>query len=95
MVLIGSKSALGVSSITGTANDPNSLISNNVYTIYGDRNGCIWAGQEGGISRFDPATDGFTNYWPVPDNPASLSNTVWGIYQDRSAALWWGHLVAR
>jgi uncharacterized phage protein (TIGR02216 family) len=43
------------------AGDPNSLISNNVYTIYGDRSGQMWLGMEGGISRFDPATDDFVN----------------------------------
>ena len=78
--------------------DPHSLISNNVYTIYGDRNGHMWVGQEGGISRFDPATDGFTNYRPVPDNPGSLANTVWVIYQDRSGTLWlgtWGGSLIR
>ena len=53
--------------------DPRSLISNNVYTIYGDRSGQMWVGLEGGISRFDPATDAFVNYRPIPDNPASLS----------------------
>ena len=42
--------------------DPRSLVSNNVYTIYGDRSGQMWLGLEGGISRFDPATDGFVNY---------------------------------
>jgi ligand-binding sensor domain-containing protein/signal transduction histidine kinase len=77
--------------------DPNSLASNNVYTIYGDRNGHIWVGQEDGLSRFDPATHGFTNYRPVPDNPASLANTVWIIYQDRSGTLclgtWGGALI--
>ena len=74
------------------------MISNNVYTIYGDRNGQMWLGLEGGISRFDPATDRFVNYRPVPDNPASLANTVWVIYQDRSGALWagtWGGVLVR
>ena len=78
--------------------DPRSLISNNVYTIYGDRSGQMWVGLEGGISRFDPATDAFVNYRPIPDNPASLSNTVWIIYQDRSGALWagtWGGVLVR
>ena len=78
--------------------DPRSLISNNVYTIYGDRSGQMWVGLEGGISRFDPATDGFVNYRPVPENPASLANTVWVIYQDRSGALWagtWGGVLIR
>src|SRR4030095_9216154 len=57
----------------------------------------MWRGLEGGISRFDPATDGFVNY-PVPDNPASLANTVWVIHQDRSGALWagtWGGVLIR
>jgi len=78
--------------------DPHSLISNNIYTIFGDRSGQIWIGQEGGLSRFNPATDGFTNYRPVPDNPDSLANTVWVIYQDRSGMLWlgtWGGTLSR
>jgi signal transduction histidine kinase len=57
----------------------------------------MWLGLEGGISRFDPATDGFVNY-PVPDNPASVANTVWVIHQDRSGALWagtWGGVLIR
>jgi ligand-binding sensor domain-containing protein/signal transduction histidine kinase len=72
------------------SDNPNSLISNNVYTIYGDRDGHIWVGQEGGVSRFDPATNGFINYRPVPSNPTSFANTVWTIYQDRSGTLWFG-----
>ena len=69
--------------------DPNSLISNNVFAIYGDRHGHMWVGQQGGLGRFDPATDQFTNFQPVPDNPASLANSVWIIYQDRSGTLWY------
>ena len=78
--------------------DPNSLISDNVYTIFGDRSGHMWVGQVGGLSRFDPARDGFTNYRPVPDHPASLENTVWVIDQDRSGTLWlgtWGGTLVR
>jgi ligand-binding sensor domain-containing protein/signal transduction histidine kinase len=70
--------------------DPNSLLSDNVFTIYRDRNGDMWVGQQNGISRFDPATDGFINYRPVPDNPGSLGNWVWVVYQDRSGTLWLG-----
>jgi ligand-binding sensor domain-containing protein/signal transduction histidine kinase len=78
--------------------DPNSLISDNVYTIYGDQHGHMWVGAQGGLGRFDPTTEGFTNYRPVPDNPASLANTVWVIYQDRSGTLWagtWGGVLIR
>jgi ligand-binding sensor domain-containing protein/signal transduction histidine kinase len=79
-------------------NRPDSLISDNVYTIFGDRKGQMWVGLEGGISRFNPATDTFVNYRPVPDDPASLSNTVWIFHQDRSGALWsgtWGGTLVR
>jgi ligand-binding sensor domain-containing protein len=51
------------------AGNPRSLVSNNVYTIYGDRSGQMWVGLEGGISRFDPATDGFVNYRPSQTMP--------------------------
>ncbi len=58
----------------------------------------IWVGHQYGIGRFDPATDRFTNYRPVPNNPASLANRVWVIYQDRSGTLWlgtWGGALIR
>ena len=50
----------------------------------------MWVGQQNGISRFDPATDGFVNYRPVPNNPDNLANWVWVIYQDRAGTLWLG-----
>jgi ligand-binding sensor domain-containing protein/signal transduction histidine kinase len=70
--------------------DPNGLMSDNVFTIYGDRNGHMWVGQQNGISRFDPATERFINYKPDPTNPNSLTNWVLTIYEDRSGALWLG-----
>ena len=70
--------------------DPHGLMSDNVFTIYGDRNGNMWVGQQNGISRFDPATEKFINYKPDPNNPDSLANWVWIIYQDRSGTLWLG-----
>jgi signal transduction histidine kinase/streptogramin lyase len=70
--------------------NPNSLISDGVYKIYGDRSGHIWVGQLYGISRFDPATEQFTNYRPDPRNPTWNGSSVSGIYQDRSGTLWLG-----
>ena len=70
--------------------DPNGLLSDNVFTIFGDRNGRMWVGQQSGISRFDSATDKFINYKPDSKTPDSLANWVWSIYQDRSGALWLG-----
>ena len=70
--------------------DSSSLISDNVITIYGDRNGRMWVGSQYGISHFDPATDRFTNYRPDPTKQTSLLNWIWSIYQDRSRTLWLG-----
>jgi ligand-binding sensor domain-containing protein/signal transduction histidine kinase len=70
--------------------DPDGLMSDNVFTIYGDRNGNMWVGQQNGVSRFDPATHRFINYRPDPNNPESLANWVWVIYEDRSGVLWLG-----
>jgi len=72
------------------ADDPHSLISDNVLGIYEGRNGQMWVAQQYGISRFDPATDGFANYQPDPKNPDSLANWVAVGYQDRSGTLWLG-----
>ena len=70
--------------------DPKSLISDDVISIHGDRDGQMWVGTQYGLSRFDPTTDGFTNYRPVGDHPASLNNWIWTIDQDRSGTLWLG-----
>ena len=70
--------------------DPNSLISDSVYTIYGDRNGHIWVGQLYGLSRLDPATEQFTNYRLDPSNPTWNGSSVSCIHQDRSGTLWLG-----
>jgi signal transduction histidine kinase/streptogramin lyase len=70
--------------------DPNSLLSDNVVTIYEDRNGQLWVGGQYGISRLNPETDNFTNYRPVASNPASLLNWIWAIFEDRAGTLWVG-----
>ena len=70
--------------------DPNSLLSDNVRKIYGDRSGHMWVGQQYGLSRLDPATEQFTNYRPDPRKRPWNASSVWGIYQDRSGTLWFG-----
>ena len=72
--------------------DPDSLMSDDVLSIYGDRDGHLWVGQFGGLSRFDPATERFTNYRPDPSNVATLAYSVSAILRDRSGTLWLGTL---
>jgi signal transduction histidine kinase/ligand-binding sensor domain-containing protein len=72
--------------------DPDSLMSDNVLSIYEDRSGRLWVGQFGGVSVFDRVTERFTNYRPDPSNSASLAYSVSAIHQDRSGTLWFGML---
>jgi signal transduction histidine kinase len=75
------------------------LISNDVLDIYEDRSGNLWVGQYGGLSRFDHATEKFTNYRPNPNDPTSLGHiAVRAICQDHTGIFWlgtWGGVLSR
>ncbi|MEJ2734766.1 MAG: GAF domain-containing protein [Anaerolineae bacterium] len=72
--------------------DPHSLSSNVVRSIYEDRQGVLWIGTDGGgLNRFDRDTGRFERFQNDPQNPHSLShNEVQTIYEDREGALWIG-----
>jgi len=70
--------------------DPNSLISDHVFTVYGDKSGHIWVGQRYGLSRLEPATGHFTNFRPDPKNRTNYGSSISSIYQDGSGAMWLG-----
>ena len=70
------------------ADDPNSLPSDHVLRIYGDRSGQIWVGHIDGIARLDPATEQFTFYRPDPKTPTEFGKAALAFYQDRSGVLW-------
>ncbi|MGO9940557.1 MAG: two-component regulator propeller domain-containing protein [Terracidiphilus sp.] len=68
--------------------DPNSLPSNHVIRIFGDRSGRLWVGHIDGVARLDPANGRFTFYRPDPKNPTKYGNAASGFYQDRSGTIW-------
>ncbi len=72
--------------------DPTSLSSDNVSTIFEDRDGNLWMGSlNGGLSRLGRDSDRFTRFARDPEDPQSLSgNTVIDIYQARDGTLWVG-----
>ena len=73
-------------------------MTDNVICVYEDRGGQLWVGQFGGVSRFDPVTERFTNYRPGRDDAASLAYSVSAIHRDRSGTLWfgtWGGILSR
>jgi len=72
--------------------DSRSLGHNESWTLHkGKVSGDIWsASWGGGISRYNLATDDFTNYKPDPNNPDSISRDgkIWWVYEDSQARIW-------
>jgi len=63
------------------------LVYEDVRFITEDRHGAIWVGTFGGVSRFDPERNTFTNY--TVENGLS-SNFVTAIHETSDGTLWFG-----
>jgi ligand-binding sensor domain-containing protein/signal transduction histidine kinase len=74
--------------------NPNSLSSDLVTSIFEDKAGLLWIGTaRGGLNCFDRETNTFTHYRHEPENPHSISsNTMFrkNISEDSSGNLWIG-----
>jgi ligand-binding sensor domain-containing protein len=72
--------------------NPNSLSSSDVMSVYEDRSKALWVGTAGGgLNRFDPETEQFVHYRHDPRNPGSLSDdNVYAVFEDRTGVLWAG-----
>lgn len=70
--------------------DPNSIGSNIITSIYESAWGMLWIGTDGGgLNKFDRESELFTHYINIPDDSNSLSgNTVNTIYEDKSSVIW-------
>ena len=63
------------------------LISNEANVFLQDRQGFLWIGTFGGLSRFDGAT--FANFVHAPTDSTSLAhNKVNSLYEDRTGFVW-------
>ena len=68
--------------------DPGSLDSHIVYTIFEDQHGTVWLGTIfGGLNRFDPATRTFTSFTTEDGLPGDW---IACILEDRQGYLWLG-----
>ncbi len=71
----------------------NSLVHNQIQTIFEDTDGTLWIGTYGGLSHYYPTTDRFENYTHNAEDPGSLSNNVVvSIVRDSAGNLWVGTL---
>ncbi|NQV16376.1 response regulator [bacterium] len=73
-------------------NDPNSLSTDKIFSLFVDSEGFLWIGTiNGGVDKFDPEKEQFTHHMHDPDDSNSVSqNFITTIYQDRSGTLWFG-----
>ncbi|HKJ37399.1 MAG TPA: two-component regulator propeller domain-containing protein [Anaerolineales bacterium] len=72
--------------------NPNSLSDRFINSIVEDSDGFIWIGtRQGGLNRYDPRTEKFSQYRHNDENPSSLSSDfVNALYVDSSDNLWVG-----
>jgi ligand-binding sensor domain-containing protein/signal transduction histidine kinase len=62
--------------------NPNSLTAGRVNTIWEDPAGIIWVGTNGGLNRYDPATERFSRFFQ--------DRAVFRIVADRQGGIWMG-----
>src|SRR3984885_3639371 len=67
-----------------------SLPSDAIGALYSDREGRIWVGSDGGLSRYDPITDGFVTYGDAMSAAKIRDSRVHAIREDHNGALWIG-----
>jgi signal transduction histidine kinase/ligand-binding sensor domain-containing protein len=73
-------------------NDKNSLSNNFINCLFTDKNGTVWVGTNGsGISKFNSASQSFTNYDDKSDATHYFeNNSIWSIAEDAKGNLWIG-----
>ena len=70
--------------------DPHSLPSDAIGALYADPQGRIWVGTDDGLSRFDPAINGFINYGEAMSAAHMSDLRVRAIRADHTGAMWVG-----
>jgi two-component sensor histidine kinase/ligand-binding sensor domain-containing protein len=72
--------------------DLSSLSNDFVMSIFEDSSGALWVGTiDGGLDRFDKATEKFTRFQGNDTDPETLSdNSIFALREDVSGALWVG-----
>ncbi len=78
----------GFSSLLASENDKTSPLSNDILTIFADRDGDLWLGYDNAFSKFDPNTGYFVHFFPQQEGlpylgeinsfTQSKDGTIWG-----------------
>ncbi len=71
--------------------DARSIGSRVIWSLLVDHRGTLWIGTEGGLDRYDRATDSFVHYRHDPARGNSLpNNVVVCLHEDKTGHLWAG-----
>ena len=71
--------------------NPASISSNNIRSVYQDSKGRIWAGTELGLNLLNSDGETFTRFIHDPDDPSSISdNIIMSLFEDADGTLWCG-----
>ncbi|MCP3900692.1 MAG: PAS domain-containing protein, partial [Desulfobacteraceae bacterium] len=69
--------------------NPQSIASNNVWSLFVDSKGFVWAATDNGLSKLNPKTKKFVHYQHNPKNQNSLShNTISRVKEDDQGIFW-------
>ncbi len=72
-------------------NTYNSLADDWAFQIIKDKDQIFWIATPSGLSKFDPTTEKFTNYYYQPNDTNSLSsNMIQVLFEDSHGILWIG-----
>jgi signal transduction histidine kinase/ligand-binding sensor domain-containing protein/CheY-like chemotaxis protein len=70
--------------------DPRSLAGDAVGSLFVDSRGQVWVGTEGGLSRYEPKSDGFVNLGANVGDGRLADLHVRALREDRQGHLWIG-----
>lgn len=71
--------------------NPRSIGSRVIWSLLVDRRGVLWIGTEGGLDRYDRATDSFIHHRHDDAQPESIANNVVTcIHEDATGRIWAG-----
>ncbi|QLC65973.1 response regulator [Flavobacterium sp. LPB0248] len=76
---------------TANSKDLFSLSNNNITYLFEDRDGYIWIGtRQGGINKYNPIDESFSNYINSKSNSFFRKNHVTSITEDAQGIIWVG-----
>ncbi|MFA9390779.1 MAG: two-component regulator propeller domain-containing protein [Prolixibacteraceae bacterium] len=82
---------LSIENLRWNSNDPNSLSSNQVRSLFVDHNKILWVGTQTGLNRKQLGESTFERFISHPSDSNSLSsNLIYSIYEDADYTIWVG-----